>query len=140
MKNNTIIQEEIIIIKTAVNEYYDLKEQEVLSKDRHRNVMEGRRLICYILRDDLGMKFQNIAKCLNLNHSSVIYHCKTLQGYLDNKDSKAIKDYNFVISSLNADNTTIDLVKNIKDIDKDLKRLTQKKDRLIMLLNKKQSI
>ena len=51
-----------------------------------------------------------------------------------------IKDYNFVISSLNADNTTIDLVKNIKDIDKDLKRLTQKKDRLIMLLNKKQSI
>ena len=140
MKNNTIIEEEINIIKIAVNEYYDLKEEEVLSKDRHRNVMEGRRLICYILRHDLGMKFQNIAKCLNLNHSSVIYHCKTLQGYLDNKDSKAIKDYNFVISSLNADNTTIDLVKNIKDIDKDLKRLTQKKDRLIMLLNKKQNI
>ena len=80
--------------------------------------MEGRRLICYILRHDLGMKFQNIAKCLNLNHSSVIYHCKTLQGYLDNKDSKAIKDYNFVISSLNADNTTIDFFKNIKEIEK----------------------
>ena len=140
MKNTNVIAEEIDIIKKAVNEYYDLKVKDVLSKDRHRNIMEGRRLICYILRNDLGMKFQDIADCLNLNHSSVIYHCNTLQGYLDNKDSKAIKDYNFVISSLNADSTTIDLVKSIKVIDKEIKRLTQKKDRLIMLLNKKQSI
>jgi len=140
MTKKNIINEEIEIIKNAVNEYYDLKEEEVLSKDRHRNVMEGRRLICYILRHDLGMKFQNIAKCLNINHSSVIYHCKTLQGYLDNKDSKAVKDYNFVISSLNSDSSTIDLVKNIKNIDRDLKQLNQKKDRLVLLLNKKNSL
>ena len=46
----------------------------------------------HILRNDLGMKFQDIADCLNINHSSVIYHCNTLQGYLDNKDTA--KTYN----------------------------------------------
>ena len=140
MKNTNVIAEEIDIIKKSVNDYYNLKEKEVLSKDRHRNIMEGRRLICYILRNDLGMKFQDIADCLNINHISVIYHCNTLQGYLDNKDSKAIKDYNVIISSLTTDSTTIDLVKSIKIIDKEIKKLIIKKERLIALLNKKQSL
>ena len=140
MKNTNIIAEEIKIIQTAVNEYYKLNTKDIESKNRHRYIMEGRRLLCYILRNDLGMKFQEIAKCLKLNHSSVIYHCKTLQGFLDNNEIKATKDYNIVISSLNADGTTIDLVQNIKTIDKEIEKLILKKDRLIMLLNKKQSI
>tara|TARA_R100000664_G_scaffold5242_2_gene10069 strand:+ start:3981 stop:4382 length:402 start_codon:yes stop_codon:yes gene_type:complete len=132
--------EELKIIKDIISNYYDLSTGDILGKSRKRHIMEARRQLCYILRNDLGMKFLDIGKALNMNHSSVIHHNKTLQGYLDNNEPKATNEYNTIIGILNRDTVAIDLVKNIKSIDSQIEKLKKIRNDKVDLLSKKQKV
>lgn len=48
---------------------------DIQSKDRKAYVTSARRYICKTLRDK-GYSFMAIGKALNMNHSSVIFHCR----------------------------------------------------------------
>jgi chromosomal replication initiation ATPase DnaA len=65
-----------------------IKESDVLGTRRHRDTVMARFLYLYGLHKYLkhtavaaGTKFG-----LNLDHSSVLHACKTIQGYVNNKD------------------------------------------------------
>ena len=130
--------EELKIIQDIICDFYKLKPEDILGRSRRRDIMEARRQLCYILRNDLGMKFQAIAEALELNHSSVIYHDNTLRGYLQNKDPKATREYKSIIGILSRDTTAIDLVKNIQNIDTQIEKLLKAKKDKVKLLTQKQ--
>ena len=64
---------------------FELPWQMVISNSRKRHIVEARKVICYCMRTvfpELSLK--EIGRMMgNIDHTSVLHHCRAVQGYMD---------------------------------------------------------
>lgn len=66
-----------VIKKVAA--FYDLKEEDILSHSRKKELVKPRQIIMYLLREELGYAFTNIAEKLGQrDHTTIIHACKKI--------------------------------------------------------------
>ncbi len=59
--------------------FYDLKEEEILSHSRKRELVKPRQIIMYLLREEMGYAFTNIAEKMGQrDHTTVIHACRKI--------------------------------------------------------------
>jgi len=76
-KPNEYISPQKVIKKVAA--FYDLKEEEILSHSRKKELVKPRQIIMYLLRDEFGYAFTNIAEKMGQrDHTTVIHACKKI--------------------------------------------------------------
>jgi len=63
-------------ITGVVARTHGLKKNEVFTKYRGGTLVEARRQIMYIAKQEYGITCKKIGDWLNLDHSSVVHHCK----------------------------------------------------------------
>jgi len=76
-----ISNEEIVKV---VNNYYKLPEQALLSKIKSANVCRARNVAMHLMRTVNNANFQEIGRCLNRTHATVIAGLKNIQVMLEN--------------------------------------------------------
>lgn len=60
---------------------------DIIQKTRLRDVVDARRILCYLLRKYSKLSLKNIGPYVNLaDHSGVIHHIRVLEGFLENND------------------------------------------------------
>jgi len=76
-KPNEYISPQKVIKK--VSAFYDLKEEEILSHSRKKELVKPRQIIMYLLREELGYSFTNIAEKMGQrDHTTIIHACKKI--------------------------------------------------------------
>lgn len=82
MGNNVIVEPSFI-----VNMVQERLKIDVSQKVRKRDIVDGRRIICFLLRRYSKLSLKNIAPYANIHdHTGVIHHIKTVEGFLENDD------------------------------------------------------
>jgi len=66
------------VIRKVCN-FYDIKEDTVLSKARSRKIVQARQLIMYILREYANIPFSAIGQYLKRDHTTVIHSCEKIK-------------------------------------------------------------
>jgi len=83
IKKDVIVTTETII--NTVCNYFNIKLQEIKSKNRNRIVSYPRQIAMYILREKLNLSLQDIANLFGgRNHSTVLHSIKEIQARLQN--------------------------------------------------------
>ena len=83
------------IIKT-VAEFYDLKEKELLSSSRKKEVVRPRQIAMYLLRSEIKASFPFIAKIFGgKDHTTAIYACEKIDKEIE-KDFVLERDLNLI--------------------------------------------
>ena len=82
------------LILDVVSRYFDVKVEDIISKNRSRELVKARHIAMYLCRTTLGYSYQKIADDFGgLNHSSVLDGCKNVQTrYHTDEDVKAYVD------------------------------------------------
>lgn len=62
---------------------YKMTPDDITGKDRQRVYIKARRIACYILRNSYHHDVTSIGNALNIDHSTVTYHCKTADHELE---------------------------------------------------------
>lgn len=76
-KPSEYISPQKVIKKVA--SFYDLKEEEILSHSRKKELVKPRQIIMYLLREELGYAYANIADKLGQrDHTTIIHACKKI--------------------------------------------------------------
>ncbi|HPC30884.1 MAG TPA: chromosomal replication initiator protein DnaA [Candidatus Paceibacterota bacterium] len=76
-KPNEYISPQKVIKKVAG--FYDLKEEEILSHSRKKELVKPRQIIMYLLREEFGYAFTNIAEKMGQrDHTTIIHACKKI--------------------------------------------------------------
>ncbi|HOK17216.1 MAG TPA: chromosomal replication initiator protein DnaA [Candidatus Paceibacterota bacterium] len=76
-KPNEYISPQKVIKKVA--SFYDLKEEEILSHSRKKELVKPRQIIMYLLREEMGYAFTNIAEKMGQrDHTTVIHACRKI--------------------------------------------------------------
>ena len=77
----------------AVSELYGVKKQSVVNtKCRKKPVPDARRMLVYYMYNHLKITHNHMQDYIdNLCHATSIYHCKKLEGYLDNERDTRLK-------------------------------------------------
>lgn len=73
------------IINTFIDDYceeLEIERSTIESNSRKRLVVEKRMLLSYFLRVKINLNYNEIGSLLKRDHSSVIYHVKTIEGFL----------------------------------------------------------
>ena len=77
-------------IMTAVCEAYGVPIREFRSKRRHRQASQARAAFCYWTRLRTGYSYPQIGRFLDLDHTTVQYHCRNyLRNVLRYEDDRA---------------------------------------------------
>jgi len=61
---------------------YQMNASDIVGKDRQRATIKARRIACYILRNSYHHETTSIGAALNIDHSTVVHHCKVAEGEL----------------------------------------------------------
>lgn len=82
------------LILDVVSRYFDVKVEDIISKNRSRELVKARHIAMYLCRTILNYSYQRIADEFGgLNHSSVLDGCKNVQErYHSDEDVKAYVD------------------------------------------------
>lgn len=76
-KPSEYISPQKVIKKVAA--FYDLKEDEILGHSRKKELVKPRQIIMYLLREELGYAYANIAEKLGQrDHTTIIHACKKI--------------------------------------------------------------
>ncbi|MFA5360730.1 MAG: chromosomal replication initiator protein DnaA [Candidatus Paceibacterota bacterium] len=76
-KSNQYIPPKEVIKKIA--SFYDLTENEILGHSRKKELVKPRQIVMYLLREELGYSYTNIAEKIgNRDHTTVIHACKKI--------------------------------------------------------------
>jgi chromosomal replication initiator protein len=76
-KSNQYIPQKEVIKKIA--SFYDLTEDEILGHSRKKELVKPRQIIMYLLREELGYSYTNIAEKIGgRDHTTVIHACKKI--------------------------------------------------------------
>ena len=118
-------------VKKVIEEYFnvDLTEQ-----TRQMNVVEARSMFYKICRENLGLKYRQIAEVVNKNHASVIHGIKTLNDLIDT-DKRVKNDFDIILNKFEfykikrKTMTNMQLMKLCNKLTKRVKKLeTENKD------------
>jgi len=77
-------------IVKIVSEFYDVKEEEILSKTRRKEVLKPRHIIMYLLRNEMNYSYPTIAqKFGGKDHTTVIHACEKIKKELSKNEELA---------------------------------------------------
>ena len=70
-------------IVKIVSDFYNIKEESIYEKTRHKEVIKPRQVIMYILREDLSISYPSIGQKLGgRDHTTVIHSCEKIKNEL----------------------------------------------------------
>ena len=67
----------------SVCNYYKISKAELLGEHRFRTHADARAILSYLLYRRIKMQSVDVGKLLNLNHSSILYHAKKVEGMME---------------------------------------------------------
>ena len=71
-------------------EFYDLKERELLSSSRKKEIVKPRQIAMFLLREDLKNSYPTIGRKLGgKDHTTVIYGCDKVTKGIEKDESLA---------------------------------------------------
>lgn len=83
---NSIKPKKSMAVKDVVNiisDFYNVKEESIYEKTRHKEVIKPRQVIMYILREDFGISYPSIGQKLGgRDHTTVIHSCEKVKNDL----------------------------------------------------------
>lgn len=108
-------------LKKAVCSIYGVKEQELFSLSRRREIISARRMVLYFLRKHYGETYMGIAKMFSMNHATVMHHVTQMKNFLEfDKEEMTnyikVRDYVFEQNSEVTLSEELDLLKKEKSL------------------------
>ena len=80
---NTVKPKKAIAVKDVVRivaDFYNIKEESIFEKTRHKEVIKPRQVIMYLLREDLNISYPSIGQKLGgRDHTTVIHSCEKIK-------------------------------------------------------------
>ncbi len=91
---NSIKPKKTIAVKDVVkivSDFYNIKEESIYEKTRHKEVIKPRQVIMYILREDFNISYPSIGQKLGgRDHTTVIHSCEKVKN--DIKENQGLLD------------------------------------------------
>lgn len=85
---NTVKPKKTVAVKDVVriiSDFYNIKEESIYEKTRHKEVIKPRQVIMYILREDFNISYPSIGQKLGgRDHTTVIHSCEKVKNDLKN--------------------------------------------------------
>ena len=82
IKNNIKPKKTIAVkdIVKIVSDFYNIKEDSIYEKTRHKEVIRPRQIVMYLLREDFNISYPSIGQKLGgRDHTTVIYSCEKIK-------------------------------------------------------------
>ena len=93
VKNN-VKPKRVMAVKDVVKivaDFYNIKEESIYEKTRHKEVIKPRQVIMYLLREDLSISYPSIGQKIGgRDHTTVIHSCEKIKTNL--KDDQVLFD------------------------------------------------
>ena len=91
---NTVRPKKNVAVKDVVriiSDFYNIKEDSIYEKTRHKEVIRPRQIIMYILREDFNISYPSIGQKLGgRDHTTVIHSCEKIKN--DIKEDQSLVD------------------------------------------------
>ena len=85
---NSIKPKKMVAVKDVVKivaDFYNIKEESIHEKTRHKEVIKPRQVIMYLLREDFSISYPSIGQKLGgRDHTTVIHSCEKMKNDLKN--------------------------------------------------------
>jgi len=91
IKNNIKPKKNIAVkdVVRIVSDFYNIKEESIYEKTRHKEVIRPRQIIMYILREDFNISYPSIGQKLGgRDHTTVIHSCEKIK--IDIKEDQTL--------------------------------------------------
>lgn len=85
VKNNVKPKKAMAVkeVVKIVADFYNIKEESIYEKTRHKEVIKPRQVIMYLLREDMNISYPSIGQKLGgRDHTTVIHSCEKIKGAL----------------------------------------------------------
>ena len=80
------------ILLNIVSEYYKVSEESIKSVKRNMEIIEARRMFCYLSRMFTNKSLTKIGEAINRNHVTVLHQFRNISGYIDIKDKQILTE------------------------------------------------
>lgn len=91
IKNNVKPKKTVAVkdVVRIISDFYNIKEESIYEKTRHKEVIRPRQIIMYILREDFNISYPSIGQKLGgRDHTTVIHSCEKVKN--DIKEDQSI--------------------------------------------------
>jgi len=98
IKNNTKPKKTIAVkdVVRIVSDFYNIKEDSIYEKTRHKEVIRPRQIIMYILREDFNISYPSIGQKLGgRDHTTVIHSCEKIKTDIK-EDQSLVEDVSHI--------------------------------------------
>jgi chromosomal replication initiation ATPase DnaA len=93
LKSSKKVYVDIESILKIISEEQSVSVEDILSKTRHREVVNGRQLFCYIMRERFGFPYAKIGRLIKRNHATILHSNRVhMNNYQFDKDYKSMCD------------------------------------------------
>ncbi len=85
IKNNVKPKKTMAVkdVVRIISDFYNIKEESIYEKTRHKEVIKPRQVIMYLLREDMGISYPSIGQKLGgRDHTTVIHSCEKVKNDL----------------------------------------------------------
>lgn len=82
IKNNVKPKKTVAVkdVVRIVSDFYNIKEDSIYEKTRHKEVIRPRQIVMYLLREDFNISYPSIGQKLGgRDHTTVIYSCEKIK-------------------------------------------------------------
>lgn len=93
IKNNIKPKKSVAVkdVVRIISDFYNIKEESIYEKTRHKEVIRPRQIIMYILREDFNISYPSIGQKLGgRDHTTVIHSCEKVKN--DLKEDQNLAD------------------------------------------------
>ena len=97
-----IVDEEMIRI--MICEKFEVTWAQIISNTKYRNLVNARMCYSYLVRHFLNIPYEEIAKIIMRDHTTVIYHVTTIINFISIADPEICSIINPIIQYLNSIN------------------------------------
>ena len=91
---NSVKPKRVVAVKDVVkivSDFYNIKEDSIYEKTRHKEVIRPRQIIMYLLREDFSISYPSIGQKLGgRDHTTVIHSCEKIKN--DLKEDRSLVD------------------------------------------------
>lgn len=90
IKNNVKPKKTVAVkdVVRIVSDFYNIKEESIYEKTRHKEVIRPRQIIMYILREDFNISYPSIGQKLGgRDHTTVIHSCEKVKNEIKEDQS-----------------------------------------------------
>lgn len=86
----------------------DISMKEFKSKGRERHIIDIKRMVYALAKELVGMPYLHIAKHFNINHATVMHHCKLHRNLIE-VDAFYFRKYKTILEMVKSDLDTIEI-------------------------------